>query len=118
MEYVTIIKNSVKTIGRLEVKVLNDGDLFLDFKNWWPRYYTKTAISEETKGRGVIRSQKIYYQPTVFKEFRHSIKRPGIIQAHEFINNPVRSTFKLLIAHRVRLPCEKAPHKRKENSRY
>lgn len=33
MEYVTIITNSVQTIGRLEVKVLNDGDLFLDFKN-------------------------------------------------------------------------------------
>ncbi|CAF4889737.1 unnamed protein product [Pieris macdunnoughi] len=96
-EYAEVNKISWPRLGRLEVKALNDGDLFLDFKNWWPRYYTKTAISEETKGRGVIRSlseNKIYFQPTVFKEFRHLIKRAGIIQA--------------LIAQRVRLPCEKA----------
>ena len=108
MEYVTLIANSFKSTGRVEVKYLDNSDIFLNFKAWWPKFYKKVAVSEETKGRATPRQDKVMFQPTAFKEYRHSKSTQGTTMALEYINGIVKHSFKLLFSNRVTFPNQKA----------
>lgn len=77
----------------------------LNFKQWWTRYYKKTALSLETKDKRVPRSQKVDFTISKFHHFNF-IKVDGNVpvKCREFINGLTKHTFLLKINNRGVVP--------------
>lgn len=64
----------------------------LDFKTWWPRFYKKNTISDETSGRGISKENRISFKISTFKHF---IYTAGKLEVKFFIYGLISSTFSL-----------------------
>lgn len=67
----------------------------VDYKNWWPNYYKKNMVSEETSGRHVPRDQKCLFKISKFLQFTHSGTAKNKVQARTFIDGLTVQTFSL-----------------------
>lgn len=90
-EYMTIIVNSKRNVV---VKII-DSNIIQNFDAWWPTYFKKVVISDETSSKNTPRCEKFRFAPSTFKEFRYNADKPGVLEALPFINSLVKHTFRL-----------------------
>jgi hypothetical protein len=75
----------------------------LDFKTWWPRFYKKNIISNETSGRGISKENRISFKISTFKHFIYTAGKLEVIYAL------ISSIFSLKKTNRLpKLPITKA----------
>uniref|UniRef100_A0A8D8SSZ8 Uncharacterized protein n=1 Tax=Cacopsylla melanoneura TaxID=428564 RepID=A0A8D8SSZ8_9HEMI len=75
--------------------VLVETDQVIDLKSWWPRFYKKNVISEETRGRNTPKEDKKHFKISQFKQFTHSEDHPGVVVARDYIDSIVPHTYNL-----------------------
>lgn len=90
--------------------VLVDSDDVIDVANWWPRFFKKSVISEETRGARVPKEQKIRLQVSKFMQFSHHADAPFTFKAKTFIDGLQVHTFNIKSPAQGQLvfPTEKA----------
>nr|CAH7721041.1 unnamed protein product [Callosobruchus chinensis] len=86
-----IIANASRT-QKFEVRDVNTIEI-TNFKAWWPRFYKKNAVSQET--RNLERTQKVHFNISKFHYFVYDSLRSGTVKAAEFIKGVVEHTFDL-----------------------
>ncbi|XP_063229450.1 uncharacterized protein LOC134534793 [Bacillus rossius redtenbacheri] len=93
---------SLREITELVIKSSNNNKFIVthvksehifDYKNWWPQYYKKSVVSEETRPRSVPKDDKQQFGISSFMHFSFSQEMPGTIVARKFINGMVLHTF-------------------------
>lgn len=70
-----------------------DSDDILDFKNWWPTFYKKNAISDETKNRSVAKDKKINFMISNLLHLTYDSNQPCYIFGRPYIESPVVHSF-------------------------
>lgn len=85
-EYVDYILKSSK-INRFSVKQVHTGDI-INFKDWWPKYYKRNCLSDDSYGKNVKKDQKITFN-TQYMQFKHEKGRPGKVECmHSVLIRP------------------------------
>lgn len=90
-EYCTIIANSKKNVT---VKMV-DGDEIFNFNQWWPKFYKKTTLSDDSFGRNIPRDQKVSFAPASYMEFEYSEDFLGKVKTRPFIRSLLQHSFHL-----------------------
>lgn len=103
-QYIDLILRASKC-GKFSVHKVQTNEI-LDFKTWWPRFYKKNTISDETSGRGISKENRISFKISTFKHF---IYTAGKLEVKHFIYGLISSTFSLKKTNRPpELPTTKA----------
>ncbi|PSN53375.1 hypothetical protein C0J52_03822 [Blattella germanica] len=92
-EYAELIIESSKKMN-FEVKIAKTEEV-LNFKEWWPQFYRKNAISVETQGRATHRNNKQHFHVTQFMQFCYSHETVGVVKVRSFIDGAEEHTFQL-----------------------
>ena len=92
-EYAELIIESSKKMN-FEVKIAKTEEV-LHFKEWWPQFYRKNAISVETQGRATHRNNKQHFHVTQFMQFCYSHETVGVVKVRSFIDGAEEHTFQL-----------------------
>lgn len=82
-----------------------------NFSKWWPLYYKKTCLSNESVGKKVPKNQKQSFTPSTFMSYEYNQDNKGAVVAEQYIDGLRRHTFSLLrnTSNNVALPpTEKA----------
>ncbi|PSN31387.1 hypothetical protein C0J52_24534 [Blattella germanica] len=87
-----IIESSKKM--NFEVKIAKTEEV-LNFKEWWPQFYRKNAISVETQGRATHINNKQHFHVTQFMQFCYSHETVGVVKVRSFIDGAEEHTFQL-----------------------
>lgn len=70
-EVVELIMKSSKIDSKFSVIKMNVND-FIDFHSWWPKYYKKTCLSDDSYGKNVPRNQKRTFAISTYREMTFS----------------------------------------------
>lgn len=92
-QYGELFKRS-STRDRFTICHIQTDDI-LSFKSWWPTYYKKLVISDETSGRGIRREDRIAFKISSFRQFNYDSTKKGKIVAAEHIGGLITNTFSL-----------------------
>lgn len=92
-QYAEMILKSSKT-GRFTVHQVTS-EMIYSFNTWWPQFYKRTVISDETSGRGIQREDKIPFKVSTYKEFYYNKADQGKVVVKHFIDGFTFSTFTL-----------------------
>lgn len=106
-EYTEIIIKSSKN-NKFVVKEVSTADI-LNWKDWWPSYYKKTCLSNESVR--CPRNEKQSFSISKMHHIIHDKKLCGHILASEFINSFLQHHFKLAMPNKtcnLKLPVMKA----------
>ena len=108
-EYVELIITSNKSLNRFTVVLPNSDDI-LNFKGWWPTYFKKTMLSNESLGRNIPRDQKIAFKISNFRHFIHSSEHDGIVVTKQYIDGLQTHSFRLRNSNKelISFPTRKA----------
>ncbi|PSN38535.1 hypothetical protein C0J52_23177 [Blattella germanica] len=98
----SIVVGSLNNINKFTVKEVQRTDI-KDFKTWWPNYYKRNCISEETAARNIPRMNKIYFGISSLMHFVYDSQMPGKIVAYNTVNGLVKNTFNEMLPGR-RIP--------------
>lgn len=90
-EITEIIINSTKS-GKFEVREVEGTDI-LNFKSWNCKFYKKSCLSQETRGRNVAKEQKVYFSINKLFHFVYECKNKGYIKAFTNIKGLIGHTF-------------------------
>lgn len=93
-QIIQTIVHCTKNLSKFTVKLVQISEI-LNYKNWWPQYYSKTPVSEETRGRNTNKNDKIYFGISSFSEFVYKKQLRGTVVARNFIHGLTKHTFKL-----------------------
>ncbi|XP_063229232.1 uncharacterized protein LOC134534688 [Bacillus rossius redtenbacheri] len=93
-EYVEIIVTS--SCKRSFTVVIADSISILDFKQWWPKYFKRNVLSQESYGKSVLRDQKTSFKPSQFMNFSYASDNAGLVVARPFIDSLVKHHFRVL----------------------
>lgn len=80
--------------GKFMVKEVQTEEI-LNFKDWWPRLYKKSCISEETRSRAVPKNEKFQFGISSLMHFSYDNNLPGTVLASHFIDSLIKHTFRL-----------------------
>lgn len=82
----------------------------MDFSKWWPTYYKKTCLSDESFGRHVPKENKHSFSPSTYMSFEYAMNKKGVIVTKEFIDGLRQNTFQVTRnkALEISLPDQKA----------
>lgn len=82
----------------------------MDCSKWWPTYYKKTCLSDESFGKQVPKEHKQSFAPSTYMSFEYDRNKKGVIVTNEFIDSLRRNTFKVARnkAIEISLPDKKA----------
>lgn len=79
---------------KFETKMVQTSDI-ISFKNWWPTYYKRSCLSDDSYGRNIKKEQKVTFH-TQFMEFRHNIAFSGKVECLQFIDGFCSTKFTIL----------------------
>ena len=65
----------------------------LDFKTWWPQFYKKSCLSDETKGKHVKKDKKQYFSISKFMDCTYDTKFPSKVIGRPFIHSIMNHSF-------------------------
>ena len=65
----------------------------LDFKTWWPQFYKKSCVSDETKGKQVKKDKKQYFSISKFMHCTCDTKFPSKVIGRPFIDSIMNHSF-------------------------
>lgn len=89
-EITEIVIKSSKT-KKFTVVEVDSCELIYNFKTWWPRYYKKSPVSQETVHKP--RDQRKFFGISSLFHVKYNSAYPGVCFASEFINSAVVHTF-------------------------
>lgn len=52
-------------------------DMVIDFQNWWPKFYKRTCLSDDSYGRHVSKQDKLSFQISKYNQFTFSSSEKG-----------------------------------------
>lgn len=97
-QYNEIIGSAKVKDPKFLVKSMDHND-FIDFKNWWPKFFKKTTKSLDKNEDFTI---------SKYKHFEYSAERPGYVVARPFIDALTSGTFLLRKPGAMTLPTAQA----------
>lgn len=84
-------------------------DLVYDYKNWWPQFYKKYCLSNESYGKHVPVRNKKSFAISSFHHLTISTPQEVVGRELELINCPVKDTYRLRnTKSEITLPTTKA----------
>ena len=86
-----IITSSIS--GKFTVEEVATKDI-IDFQKWWPTFYKKSCISEETRGKKVPAKDKISFGISSLMHFTYGTS-PGVIVCRPLIDGLMVQTYKM-----------------------
>ena len=86
-----IITSSTTSKFTVEEVVTED---IVDFQKWWPTFYKKSCISEETRGKKVPAKDKISFRISSLMHFTYGTS-PGVIVCRPLIDGLMVQTYKM-----------------------
>ncbi|XP_072399201.1 uncharacterized protein [Diabrotica undecimpunctata] len=89
-----LIMKSSKIDGKFSVIKMTADD-FIDFRSWWPQFYKKTCLSDDSYGKNVPRNQKRAFAISQYREMTFSSKNPNTVQCKMNIGGFIMDEFKL-----------------------
>ncbi|KAJ8865665.1 hypothetical protein PR048_033185 [Dryococelus australis] len=92
-EYVEMIVTS--SCKRSFIVVIPDSISILEFKRWWPKYFKRTVLSQESYCKSVPRDQKTSFKPNQFMHFSYASDNAGLM-ARPFIDSLAKHHFRVL----------------------
>ena len=81
------------TTGKFTVEEVATEDI-VDFQKWWPTFYKKSCISEETRGKEVPAKDKISFGISSLMHFTYGTS-PGAIVCRPLIDGLMVQTYKM-----------------------
>ena len=81
------------TTGKFTVEEVTTEDI-VDFQKWWPTFYKKSCISEETRGKKVPAKDKISFGISSLMYFTYGTS-PGVIVCRPLIDGLMVQTYKM-----------------------
>ena len=81
------------TTGKFTVEEVATEDI-VDFQKWWPTFYKKSCISEETRGKKVPAKDKISFRISSLMHFTYGTS-PGAIVCRPLIDGLMVQTYKM-----------------------
>ena len=81
------------TTGKFTVEEVATEDI-VDFQKWWPTFYKKSCISEETRGKKVHAKDKISFGISSLMHFTNGTF-PGVIVCRPLIDGLMVQTYKM-----------------------
>ena len=92
------------TTGKFTVEEVATEDI-VDFQKWWPTFYKKSCISEETRGKKVPAKDKISFGICSLMHFTYGTS-PGVIVCRPLIDGQMVQTYKMsqVVDHFVEFP--------------
>ena len=75
------------------MKEIVDATQFFDFKTWSPKYYKKSCISSETKGKNTPKEKNVHFSISNLFHFVYDSDKKEYIKAFTNINRLVCHTF-------------------------
>lgn len=87
-----IISSSTK--NKFSVKEVTTSDI-VNFKDWWPKFYKKNCISEDTISKSVPRQSKVAFNISSYSQFIFDKENKGCVVVSQFIDGAFAHTFKL-----------------------
>lgn len=107
-EVEALILGSSKIAGKFSVIKMNFDD-FIDFTAWWPEFYKKTSLSDDSYGRDVPKRQKITFSISKYRVMSFSSETPHTVQCDMNITGLATDSFRLRNAEMpIRAPTKKA----------
>lgn len=73
--------------------VLAESHDVVDVSKWWPKFFKKMVLSEETRGKQTPKEQKVRLQISKFMHFSHHADFPFMIKARSYIDGIQVQTF-------------------------
>ncbi|KAF5284091.1 hypothetical protein FQA39_LY17140 [Lamprigera yunnana] len=99
------------------IHVVNGKDI--NFKDWWPKIYKKTAVSVETSRRGIGKDMKVTFNISKFHQFSYGKDNgKGVVVAKGLINGFIFSTFCLELSKDITGPNELSKKMNRANNLY
>jgi hypothetical protein len=68
---------------------------FLDLKNWMKKYYKKSCISNETKGKKTAKKDKVSFQISTLHHFEYDSSNKGNVKAFTTIDGVICHNFSM-----------------------
>ncbi|KAJ8881777.1 hypothetical protein PR048_018263 [Dryococelus australis] len=84
-----IVTSSCK---RSFIFVIPDSISILEFKQWWPKYFKRTLLSQESCGKSVPRDEKTSFKQNLFMHFMTMLD----FVARSFVDSLVMHHFRIL----------------------
>ena len=81
------------TTGKFTVEEAATEDI-VDIQKWWPTFYKKSCISEETRGKKVPAKDKISFGISSLMHFTYGTS-PGVIVCRPLIDGLMVQTYKI-----------------------
>lgn len=94
-EITDIILQNSSRFNKFTVHDVTSSDIVLDFKKWQKRFYKKSCISQETKGKNTDKKDKMYFQISTLFMFVYESKLKGCVKAYPTINGIIHHNFLL-----------------------
>lgn len=95
---------NIEQLGELMIRSAYEGKFCVkyvqteeikNFSDWWPKYYKKTCLSDDSYGRNIEKKVKLQFHISKFSHFEYSSSHPGKIRALQFIDSATSSFFSL-----------------------
>lgn len=107
-EVVELIRNSSKNPNKFSVVKMKIHD-FIDYNSWWPKFYKKTCLSDDSYGKKVPKNLKISFMSSKYREMSFSAKEPHSVHCNMNISGLTMDTFRFRnTVHPLELPTKKA----------
>lgn len=105
---IIIISSSLKNKFTVHEIYPENNQYFLkNFKSWWPTYYKKNCVSEETQHQA--RDARVTFSVSKFNHFVHDSTKSGTVNATECINGLVWHSFHIRHATKSKTQAIKFP---------
>lgn len=107
-EVIDLIKTSSKKSNKFSIVEMKFDD-FVDHASWWPDFYKKTCLSNDSYGKNVPKNQKTTFTISKYREMTFSSKEPCDVKCNMNIAGLRGDTFKLRNTRNpIELPSKKA----------
>lgn len=93
-EVVELIKHSSKNPNKFSIVEMKADD-FIDYSSWWPKFYKRTCLSDDSYGKTVPRHQKLTFTISKYREMIFSAETPHSVLCNMNIAGLVMDTFRL-----------------------
>ena len=89
-------------------------DQIYEFKKWWPTYYKRNCLSNDSFGKKIPKDQKITFAPSTYMRFEYDAKNKGAVVVGDSIDGLAKNVFLLLkpTTANISLPSIKAYSKK------
>lgn len=93
-EVIDLINSSSKIPGKFTVQKVSFND-FIDYAAWWPKFYKRTCLSQDSYGKNVPKDQKVTFSISKYREMSVYSTEPTQIECSLNVAGLRSDTFRL-----------------------